>query len=100
MQIFKTPNFDFVRWRWHALALSALVICAGVFLIATRGLQKGVDFEGGTIVILKFDETPDFNRDHRSARRRRRRCSTTAQPENRDVMIRVKRVGEETRRQT
>ena len=24
-------------------------------MIATRGLQKGVDFEGGTIVIVKFD---------------------------------------------
>ena len=30
MQIFKNPNFDFVRWRWHAIALSWLVILAGV----------------------------------------------------------------------
>ena len=62
MQIFKNPNFDFVRWRWPALALSLLVIAAGMGLIATRGLQKGVDFEGGTIVILKFAETPDTAR--------------------------------------
>ena len=32
MQIFKNPNYDFVRWRWHALALSWLVILAGVVL--------------------------------------------------------------------
>jgi preprotein translocase subunit SecF len=54
MQIFTNPNYDFVRWRWHAIALSALVVAAGLGLIATRGLAKGVDFEGGTIVILKF----------------------------------------------
>jgi preprotein translocase subunit SecF len=62
MQIFKNPNFDFVRWRWPALALSVVVIAAGMTLIGTRGLQKGVDFEGGTIVILKFDQSPDTGR--------------------------------------
>ena len=62
MQIFKNPNFDFVRWRWPALALSLVVILSGMLLIGTRGLQKGVDFEGGTIVILKFDQPPDTER--------------------------------------
>lgn len=62
MQIFKNPNFDFVSWRWPALALSLIVIAAGVFLIGTRGLQKGVDFEGGTIVILQFEQAPDISR--------------------------------------
>ena len=55
MKFFSNPNYDFVRWRWHAITLSLLVILAGVAVIATRGLQKGVDFEGGTIVIVKFD---------------------------------------------
>jgi preprotein translocase subunit SecF len=62
MQIFKNPNFDFVRWRWPALALSVVVVAAGMLLIGTRGLQKGVDFEGGTIVILKFAQSPDTGR--------------------------------------
>jgi preprotein translocase subunit SecF len=62
MQIFKNPNYDFVRWRWPALALSLVVILAGMLMIGTRGLQKGVDFEGGTIVILKFDQPPDTGR--------------------------------------
>ena len=62
MKIFTNPNYDFVRWRWHAIALSLVVILAGVSLIATRGLQMGVDFEGGTIVIVKFDQTPDLTR--------------------------------------
>ena len=95
MQIFKTPNYDFIRWRWHALILSALIIGAGVFMIATRGLQKGVDFEGGTIVILKFQQPPDFNA-ITQALGGDAVVQQYGRPENGDVSIRVKRVGEES----
>jgi preprotein translocase subunit SecF len=95
MQIFKNPNFDFVRWRWHALVLSLVVIGAGAFMIATRGLQKGVDFEGGTTVILKFDQAPELNR-ITAALGGDAIVQQYGQAENRDVMIRVKRVGEES----
>ena len=55
MQIFKTPNYNFIRWRWHALALSAVVLLAGLGLVIARGgLSLGVDFSGGTIVVIKF----------------------------------------------
>jgi preprotein translocase subunit SecF len=59
MQIFKTPNFDFVRWRWHAIVLSLVIIGIGMAKIATQGMPLGVEFEGGTIVILKFEQPPD-----------------------------------------
>jgi preprotein translocase subunit SecF len=58
MQIFKNPSFNFVKYRWHALVLSWLVIGAGVVTILTQGLPMGVEFSGGTIVIVKFDATP------------------------------------------
>ena len=58
MQIFHNPNYNFVRWRWHAIALSWVVIIAGLVTIYTRGLPLGVEFSGGTIVIVKFDKTP------------------------------------------
>lgn len=54
MHIFKNPNFNFLRWRWPALAVSLAIIGVGMALIATRGLPKGIEFSGGTIVILKF----------------------------------------------
>jgi preprotein translocase subunit SecF len=56
MKIFDNPNFDFVKWRWHAIALSVLIILAGAVTIMTKGLPLGVDFAGGTIVIVKFDQ--------------------------------------------
>ena len=57
MQIFKAPNFNFLPWRRHAFALSAIVILAGIgTMIAGGGLPLGIDFSGGTIVVLRFDE--------------------------------------------
>ena len=29
MRIFTNTHYDFIRWRWHAIALSAVVILAG-----------------------------------------------------------------------
>jgi preprotein translocase subunit SecF len=57
MQIFHNANYNFIRWRWHAIALSALVIAAGVVAMIQRGgLPLGIDFSGGTIVIVKFEK--------------------------------------------
>ena len=56
MQLFKTPNFDFIRWRWYAIGLSLVVIIAGAVMMATQGVPLGIDFSGGTIVIVKFDQ--------------------------------------------
>ena len=101
MNFFKTPNYDFVKWRWHAIALSLVVILAGMAVIGTRGLQKGVDFEGGTIVILRFDEQPDLQR-IRGALSAGMTGGGDAvvqnygPAENRTVMIRVRRTGQES----
>jgi preprotein translocase subunit SecF len=54
MHIFKSTNFNFLRWRWHAIAASWIVIIAGIVTLATRGIPKGVEFAGGTVVITKF----------------------------------------------
>src|SRR6476646_4427587 len=56
MHIFKNPNYDFVRWKWHAIALSWLVILVGAVVIWTKGMPKGVEFSGGTIVIVQFEQ--------------------------------------------
>ena len=56
MRIFENPNYNFIQWRWHALGVSALVLVAGLGLAVTRGLPLGIDFTGGTIVVLKFQQ--------------------------------------------
>lgn len=54
MELFKNPNYNFLRWRWYAIILSTLVIAAGLGLMVSRGVPLGIDFSGGTIVILRF----------------------------------------------
>jgi preprotein translocase subunit SecF len=37
------------------MALSCLVVGAGIFMMATRGIPLGVEFSGGTNLVLRFD---------------------------------------------
>jgi preprotein translocase subunit SecF len=57
MDLFKNPNFNFLRWRWPAIVFSLLVIGAGIAAIVVRGgVPLGIDFSGGTIVVVRFDQ--------------------------------------------
>jgi preprotein translocase subunit SecF len=57
MQIFKNANYDFIKWRWHALVVSSVVIIGGLLLsLARGGMPLGIDFTGGTLVIVKFEQ--------------------------------------------
>ena len=56
MHLFHKTNFDFLRWRWHAIILSWVVILAGIGMIATKGMKLGIEFAGGTAIIAEFDQ--------------------------------------------
>ena len=56
MHIFKNTHFDFLRWRWHAIALSWVLIIAGGIVFATKGIPLGIEFAGGTAVIVEFEQ--------------------------------------------
>lgn len=57
MRLFDKPNINFIRWRWQAIGLSALVIAAGFATIVARGgLPLGVDFTGGTVIVVEFSQ--------------------------------------------
>jgi preprotein translocase subunit SecF len=103
MKIFNTPTFDFVRWRYHALLASLLIIAAGLFVIWQRGLPLGVEFSGGSIVIVKFDQqVPDTQKIRDALDRampgtgQNSIINTYGDPSLRQVMIRVPSVGEES----
>jgi preprotein translocase subunit SecF len=56
MALLQNTNYDFIKWRWHALALSAVVIIAGLAYGISRGIPLGIDFSGGTIMVVKFEQ--------------------------------------------
>jgi len=51
-------NIDFLRWRLFAIVVSLTLVAASVFCLATRGLNFGVDFAGGQMVHVAFQQPP------------------------------------------
>ncbi|HEY0160759.1 MAG TPA: protein translocase subunit SecF [Thermoanaerobaculia bacterium] len=56
MRIFDNPNYDFIKYRWHAVVISLLIIAIGLGVFLTRGVNLGIDFAGGANIVLKFRE--------------------------------------------
>lgn len=99
MHIFKHTHYDFLRWRWHAVALSWVVIIAGLAVIATRGLPLGIEFAGGTAIITKFEQDTAVEK-VRSALDQAFKGQSVIQPfgdaSEHQVLIRVPQVGAES----
>jgi preprotein translocase subunit SecF len=101
MHIFTNPHYDFLRWRWHAIVLSWVIIIAGVVTIAVKGIPKGVEFAGGTVVITQFDAMPSIQQVRGALDRsfagggENLVVQTYGGPQQRQIMIRIPQVGAE-----
>jgi preprotein translocase subunit SecF len=62
MELIKNPNFDFLGKAKYFVALSLLIIAAGVAWIWTKGIHYGVEFSGGTQLILQFQNPPEIDK--------------------------------------
>ena len=61
MRLFsRQPNFDFMGRRRPAVAVSIIVIIASVVSLATRGLELGLDFTGGVLIVVRYSEPADL----------------------------------------
>ena len=61
MQIFKKDTtFDFMSKRKLAVTFSALLILISIGSLATRGLNFGLDFTGGTLIELGYSHPADL----------------------------------------
>ncbi len=60
MTFFPKTNIDFLKYRKVYFTISALIFVVGIYLFATKGLNMGVDFTGGTMVQVKFEQTVDM----------------------------------------
>ncbi len=62
MEIIKNPSFDFLGKAKYFIAFSILVVGAGLAWIATGHLRYGVEFSGGTQLVLSFQDPPEIDR--------------------------------------
>ena len=63
LELFRSPNYDFIgRRKWFYLA-SALFIAAGIAsLVARGGLRVDIDFAGGNLVQVRFERPTTIDR--------------------------------------
>ena len=55
MQIFRQPDFKFMKYKLFAFGLSGIIIVAGIInMTKGKGLTGGIDFTGGTLVQIRF----------------------------------------------
>ncbi len=63
MEFFHEVNIDWLGKKWYFLGFSLIFSIAGLLsLFFWHGLPLGVDFKGGTLIYLKFEQTPDQGR--------------------------------------
>lgn len=59
MRIFQKTNFNFIRHRRIAYAVSLVLLVSGIVSLVVRGLNYGIDFKGGSEVVVRFEKTVD-----------------------------------------
>jgi preprotein translocase subunit SecF len=62
VEILKNPNFDFLGKTRYFVTASLLIIAAGIFVMAKRGIRYGVEFSGGTQLIVAFQSRPEVDK--------------------------------------
>lgn len=61
MEFFRNTNIDFLGKKWYFLSFSLIFSVAGILsMMFWHGIPLGVDFRGGTLVYVKFVNTPNL----------------------------------------
>jgi preprotein translocase subunit SecF len=63
VELFRGVNVDWLGKKWYFLAFSLIFSVAGVLsILFWHGIKLGIDFRGGTLVYVQFDQQPDPDR--------------------------------------
>lgn len=57
MQVFTSRKiYDFMKLRFASIGLSLVLVLGSIILLFTQGLNYGIDFSGGTLVQIKYND--------------------------------------------
>ncbi|MEK6595967.1 MAG: protein translocase subunit SecF, partial [Pseudomonadota bacterium] len=63
MEFFRfSRDIPFMSWRRSGAVISIATFILSVFFIATKGLNLGVDFTGGTVLEVSYSQTADLGK--------------------------------------
>ncbi|MCJ2378386.1 protein translocase subunit SecF [Vibrio sp. ZSDZ34] len=84
-------TIDFMRWSKFAFIFSILMIASSIFTLSTKWLNWGLDFTGGTLIEVGFQQPADLE-NVRSALEAKGFGDATVQNfgSSRDVMVRLR----------
>jgi preprotein translocase SecF subunit len=60
MRLFKKTNIDFLGKRKMWYIVSTIMVLFGMFSVVFRGINYGIDFQGGTELVLAFQQKVDI----------------------------------------
>jgi len=92
IEFVKNPNFDFLGKSRYFAALSLLLIVGGLFSMSRPGgLRYGVEFSGGTQLVVQFQQRPEIDKIRDAVERVSRGAviQTYDQPSQNKVLIRL-----------
>lgn len=58
IELFRDPHYDFIGKRKWAYLLSIAFTLLGLVSLTTRGLRYDIDFTGGTLIQVRFEQVP------------------------------------------
>ena len=61
MRIFQKTNFNFIRYRKIAYGFSIILLVTGMVSLVVKGLNYGIDFRGGSEVVIRFEKNADVS---------------------------------------
>lgn len=63
MELFHDVRIDWLGKKWYFLGFSLIFSVAGLLsILFWHGIPLGVDFKGGTLVYVKFNDAPSYDR--------------------------------------
>jgi preprotein translocase subunit SecF len=63
VELFHGVNVDWLGKKWYFLGFSLIFSVAGVLsMLFWHGIKLGIDFRGGTLVYVQFEQAPDLDR--------------------------------------
>jgi len=63
MELFKIKkDIPFMSWGHYTTAISLVTFLLAVFFLATKGLNFGVDFTGGTVIEVHYTQSADLEK--------------------------------------
>jgi len=89
---FRGLKIHFMKYKVHFILASAILIAVGMWSLATRGLNMGIDFRGGQELQVRFSHTVDARAVEATIRKNTTGTVTVVRfgkPEDNEVLVRM-----------